>query len=165
LKYGTKFPENLNGTDLIPRILKHTKKANVFLYGAKEDSVSKCYQRLKKENPHLNFTGYVNGYDEETAEMLLQEQLARNSIDILIVALGNPIQEQWIAQFCHRNNVRVAIGVGAFFDFYSGNVERAPKLVRSLRSEWIYRLLLEPKRMWKRYLVGNVLFMKRIILG
>jgi alpha-1,3-mannosyltransferase len=165
LKYGTKFPENLNGTDLIPRILKNTKSGNVFLYGAEEASVSKCYQRLKKENPHLNFAGYVNGYDEETAEVLLKEYLHSNTIDILIVALGNPIQEKWIAEFCSENNVRVAIGVGAFFDFYSGNVSRAPKLVRKLRSEWLYRLFLEPKRMWKRYLVGNVLFLKRIVLG
>lgn len=164
-KYGSKFPENLNGTDLIPQILKNTKRANVFLYGAIESSVAQTYHRLKQENTHLNFAGYINGYDQDANRVLLEEYLSHDTLDILIVALGNPVQEKWISEFCTEHNVQVAIGVGAFFDFYSGNVSRAPKLIRNLRCEWIYRLVLEPKRMWKRYLLGNVLFLKRIIIG
>ncbi|MHA2939501.1 WecB/TagA/CpsF family glycosyltransferase [Vibrio sp. RC27] len=165
IKYGEVFPENLNGTDLLPLILKNMKRGNVFLYGAREASVSVCFERLKREHPHLNFVGYLNGYDRSHDEIVINAHLKNSSIDILLVAFGNPIQEKWIAQHCNPTNVRVAIGVGAFFDFHSGMIKRAPKTLRDLRGEWLYRLLLEPKRLWKRYLLGSALFFKRAFWG
>jgi exopolysaccharide biosynthesis WecB/TagA/CpsF family protein len=84
--------------------------------------------------------------------------------DLLLVALGNPRQEQWIAANLDRLNARVAIGVGALFDYLSGNVVRAPRwMLGSMRSEWIFRLLVEPRRLWRRYLLGNPKFLWRLV--
>jgi len=81
---------------------------------------------------------------------------------VLLVARGNPLQELWIDQNLPRLDVRLAIGVGALFDFLAGRVVRAPRWVRKMRGEWVYRLWLEPKRLWRRYLVGNVRFVWRV---
>jgi exopolysaccharide biosynthesis WecB/TagA/CpsF family protein len=82
---------------------------------------------------------------------------------VLLVARGNPLQELWIDANLARMNARVAIGVGALFDFLAGRVARAPRWVRRMRMEWGYRLWLEPGRLWRRYLVGNAVFMWRVV--
>ena len=83
--------------------------------------------------------------------------------DILLVALGNPRQELWVAANCTAKHAAVPIGVGALFDFVAGRVPRAPDWMIRMRIEWLYRLGLEPARMWRRYILGNPLFMLRIL--
>jgi alpha-1,3-mannosyltransferase len=77
----------------------------------------------------------------------------------LLVAMGNPLQEEWIARCSTKTGATICIGVGALFDFVSGRVERAPLWVRKLKCEWVFRLIQEPKRMWRRYLIGNLSFL------
>src|SRR5439155_10617153 len=83
--------------------------------------------------------------------------------DLLLVALSNPLQERWLARHTPALDVKVAMGVGALFDFMSGSVPRAPRLLRTLRLEWLFRLLLEPRRMFRRYVIGIPLFLWRAL--
>jgi exopolysaccharide biosynthesis WecB/TagA/CpsF family protein len=80
----------------------------------------------------------------------------------VLVALGNPLQEQWIDDHQEGLGVPLLIGVGALFDFLAGRVPRAPQWVLRLRSEWLFRLLVEPRRLWRRYVTGNPRFLWRV---
>jgi N-acetylglucosaminyldiphosphoundecaprenol N-acetyl-beta-D-mannosaminyltransferase len=79
--------------------------------------------------------------------------------------MGAPKQELWIRQHAEETGVKVALGVGGLFDFYGGRIERAPVWMREIGMEWLFRLGKEPRRMWKRYLVGNAVFAARILLA
>jgi exopolysaccharide biosynthesis WecB/TagA/CpsF family protein len=76
--------------------------------------------------------------------------------------MGNPKQELWIAQHLEMTGCRVGLAVGALFDFIAEVVPRAPKWVRTIRAEWLFRLAIEPRRLWRRYLMGNVVFLIRV---
>lgn len=82
----------------------------------------------------------------------------------MVVALGSPKQEIWIADNAAATGAKMFFGVGALFDFMSGRTDRAPRWVRRLRFEWMYRLAREPRRLWRRYLVGNVAFLRDAML-
>ena len=162
--WGEKFPENLNGTDFIPRLFKEiTKPLSVVLVGAKPGIAERAAIVFKTEHPHHEFSVLSDGYfDFEDQEALLG-RLADNRPDVLLVAFGNPKQEIWIAEQCSAQHVSVPIGVGALFDFVAGSVPRAPQWMISARIEWLFRLWLEPARMWKRYILGNPLFILRVL--
>jgi len=91
------------------------------------------------------------------------EGLKAERPDLLLVAMGNPLQERFIADRLASQHASVAAGVGALFDFLAGEVSRAPKAVRKARLEWAYRLWLEPARLWRRYVVGNPVFLLRMV--
>jgi exopolysaccharide biosynthesis WecB/TagA/CpsF family protein len=84
-------------------------------------------------------------------------------VDLLLVAFGNPRQEIWIAERITHEHAHLAIGVGALFDFLAGEVQRAPRWLRAARLEWAYRLMLEPARLWRRYVLGNPAFLLRVL--
>ena len=83
--------------------------------------------------------------------------------DVLLVAMGNPRQEFWLADHLPSTGCRLGIGVGGLFDFLSGDVARAPVWVRAARLEWCYRLMREPRRLWRRYILGNPIFLMRVL--
>lgn len=95
--------------------------------------------------------------------MTIVAKIVASKADVLLVAMGNPLQELWLAEHLQATGCRLGIGVGALFDFLSGDVARAPLWVREARLEWVYRLLLEPGRLWHRYLVGNPVFLMRVL--
>jgi exopolysaccharide biosynthesis WecB/TagA/CpsF family protein len=80
-----------------------------------------------------------------------------------MVAMGNPLQERWLAENLEATGASIGVGVGAFFDFFSGEVPRAPSWMKRFGIEWVYRLAQEPRRMWRRYLFGNPLFLWRVL--
>jgi N-acetylglucosaminyldiphosphoundecaprenol N-acetyl-beta-D-mannosaminyltransferase len=90
------------------------------------------------------------------------EGIRNSGAGILLVAFGTPRQERWIAAHKHEIGAKVAIGVGGLFDFYSGRIPRAPIWARELGFEWFYRFYCEPRRMWRRYFVGNAVFLYRV---
>jgi exopolysaccharide biosynthesis WecB/TagA/CpsF family protein len=100
--------------------------------------------------------GYVDPYT-------VAERVRAARPDVLLVALGNPLQECWIDANLAQLDARVAIGVGALFDYLAGRVVRAPRWVRALRGEWLFRLLVEPRRLWRRYVLGNPQFLWRVL--
>jgi alpha-1,3-mannosyltransferase len=162
-KYGDKFKANLNGTDFTPEIFHHLNNKRIYVLGAQEGLAQKAQEIWKGKYPQHSWVGSHHGYIDEKTSVSVVDKIKALNADILIVAMGNPIQEQWIENYSERSGALLVIGVGALLDFTAGEVKRAPRWIQNLRAEWVYRLLQEPKRMWKRYFVGNVLFIHNMV--
>lgn len=164
LLYGAPFPANLNGTDFTPAILAaRTQPLSVMLLGGRPGIAERAAARLAADYPQHRFDVLSHGYFGPDEEQALLSRLARERPDLLLVAFGNPRQEQWIAERIDARHCTVAAGIGALFDFLAGEVARAPDTFRTLRLEWVYRLWLEPRRLWRRYVVGNPAFLMRVL--
>jgi len=154
-------PYNFNGTDLIPRLCLETpSKLKIFLYGGTEEANMKASQTLSARYPTVEMVGRVNGYVDQDG---VAPMIAASQADLLLVCLGNPLQEIYLAENRDKFGVKVALGVGGLVDFLSAVKPRAPDWMRRFGLEWVFRLGLEPKRMAKRYLVGNPLFLFRCL--
>ncbi len=152
------FTANLNGTDFTPLLLERLEApARVFLLGSTPAAVRKA-ARAWSTLPHVRIVGAVDGFEGLRDDEGLVDNIARTGPDILLVALGNPRQEEWILAHRGRLDVPLVVGVGALFDFVSGRSRRAPAFVRFLRLEWLHRLAYEPRRLFKRYTVDLVRF-------
>jgi exopolysaccharide biosynthesis WecB/TagA/CpsF family protein len=160
---GQRLTQNLNGTDLIPALLAQGARTgkSVFLFGGKPGTAQAAARTLLTRIPHLRIAGTRDGYDGARETAAVVDDINASGADIVLVALGVPQQELWI----HRNAADLyaplTLGVGAALDFLAGNVSRAPALVRKARSEWVWRLAQEPRRLASRYLVGNATFLSR----
>jgi len=164
LLYGAAFPANLNGTDFTPAILAARKQPlSVMLLGGRPGVAESAAARLRADYPQHRFAVLSHGYFSSQDEPALLTRLAHERPDLLLVAFGNPRQEKWIADRIDARHCAVAAGIGALFDFLAGEVARAPETFRTLRLEWVYRLWLEPHRLWRRYVVGNPAFLMRVL--
>jgi exopolysaccharide biosynthesis WecB/TagA/CpsF family protein len=161
--HGALFPANLNGTDFTPALLAALPPGRIGLLGARPGVAERAAARLCRDMSHHAYVVLGDGYFDADAEARLLHRLEQQPVDVLLVAFGNPRQEQWIAERLDHRHARVALGVGALFDFLAGEVSRAPALVRRLRAEWIWRLAREPGRLWRRYVLGNPLFLARVL--
>lgn len=165
LKFGKTFPDNLNGTDFVPYFLSRTQhRLRIFLVGATSEVVSEAAHRFAITWPQHQIIGACDGYfrDENQVDELCR--IIRDvKADLLLVGLGNPVQELWIANRGNATGARLQMGVGALFDFASGRVPRAPPWVRRLRCEWAYRLAREPRRLFSRYVVGGFVFLRHVM--
>ncbi|MAW86421.1 MAG: glycosyltransferase [Phyllobacteriaceae bacterium] len=163
LLYGEPFPANLNGTDFIPAFLKARREPlTVGLLGTTSDNVAAACEALRIKAPQHRYEVIGDGFFDAAAEEAILGRLRALHPDILLVAMGVPRQELWIGRKLGAEHCTVPVGVGALLDFLSGAVPRAPAWIRRLRLEWAYRLWLEPSRLWRRYLVGNPLFLWRV---
>jgi N-acetylglucosaminyldiphosphoundecaprenol N-acetyl-beta-D-mannosaminyltransferase len=162
---GTPLRENINGTDMLPFLCEMAAgaKRSIYLLGGKPGVAEKAGDAIAQKFA-VTIAGVMHGYfDHKTESAKVIEAINRSNASILLVAFGAPLQEQWIVR--HREDLRPAIlmGVGGLFDFFSGNIQRAPRWMREIGLEWVYRILQEPGRMWKRYVVGNPLFLYRVM--
>jgi beta-1,4-glucosyltransferase len=149
---GAGFKENLNGTDFTPRLLRAAPEGTrVFLLGARPHVVEAAAVRIEQAFPHLNVCGRRDGYAQSANTDDVVSAIDGAAPDIVLVAMGNPRQEQWILQSADRTKCFVFVGVGALFDFLAREKPRAPRLFRIAKLEWLYRLALEPGRLWRRY--------------
>jgi alpha-1,3-mannosyltransferase len=163
LLFGTSFPENLNGTDFLPNYLKHTKnRYRIFLLGSKPGIVDRAADRMSKLMPQHKIVGTCHGYIPPEQMEAVVAQIRRSRADILLVGMGNPAQEHWLNDHLKDTGCRLGFGVGALLDFLADVVPRAPQWVRSARAEWAYRLMQEPMRLWRRYLVEMPIFLFRV---
>lgn len=163
---GRNLRENLNGTDMLPHLceLALAGSYKIFLLGAAEGVALKMQQNLVERFPGLQICGLRSGYfDWESQAEDVINQINDSGADILLVAFGAPLQERFIARFGSRIEAVIQMGVGGLFDFYSGRIPRAPLWMRRLGIEWIFRLIQEPGRMWRRYILGNPLFLYRVL--
>ena len=162
--FGKAFPENLNGTDFVPYYLQYTQHSyRIFLIGSRADIVERAKNILADQYRQHCFVGCHHGYfaNEDAARVvaIIKDSCA----DIVLVAMGNPRQERWLADNLQSTGARLGIAVGAFFEFVSGDARRAPAWMRLARIEWLYRLIREPGRLGPRYLIGIPLFIFRIV--
>jgi alpha-1,3-mannosyltransferase len=163
LLFGKRFPENMNGTDFIPRYLKNTKhRYRIFLLGAKPGIAERAAQQLARTDPRHEVAGCEHGYLSAADSAKVMEKIRRSKADILLVAMGDPKQELWLFDHLAETHCRLGFGVGGLFDFMAGAVPRAPAWVRSAHMEWLYRMLQEPQRLGHRYLIGMPLFLLRV---
>ncbi|MDR7033089.1 WecB/TagA/CpsF family glycosyltransferase [Mesorhizobium sp. BE184] len=164
LLYGAPFPANLNGTDFVPAFLQaSTKPLTVALLGASRANAEAASERLAAMTPQHKLEVIHDGFFTPTQEPQIIQRIADLRPDILLVAMGVPRQELWIANHIDARHCTLPIAVGALLDFLSGTVPRAPLWMRRLRLEWVFRLLVEPGRLWRRYVVGNPLFLWRVL--
>ncbi len=163
---GISFPENLNGTDLIPNILELAAREGSLVYflGSTEGVVVKAASSAEVQIPGLRIAGTQNGFFHQEDSGKLVQQINDSGAEVLVLGMGVPKQELWAWKNKHLlPKVRIIIAGGAVFDFISGTVRRAPLWMRRINTEWLFRLIIEPGRLWKRYLVGGVQFFYYII--
>jgi len=156
---GINIPERVAGVDLFLELLKKAEEKvfPVFFLGARQDVVEETVRRLQQSYPDLNIAGYHHGYfwdDEKT----IVEKIKKSGAYLLFVAITSPKKENFINKWKDQLGVRFVMGVGGSFDVISGKVERAPKWMQNAGLEWFFRVIQEPRRMWKRYLVTNSKF-------
>ena len=164
LLLGSNFPDNLNGTDLIPAWFTYlAEPKRIGLIGARPNVLQAAANNFRQHTPWHEFIEISDGYIDDEQSLQVMEKVGPLKLDILVVAMGSPRQEKWIDKHVKPEHARVVVSVGALFDFMSGIVPRAPKWVRDLRMEWLFRLCQEPKRLWRRYLLGNPMFLMRVI--
>lgn len=157
----TPIPEKLSGSDLIVPLLRLAGRRGhrVYLLGADDATCSSAVRVLQRDCPGLEIAGWSSpsfdpvGDTTEIEDAL--DKMALSHPDLVLVAMSCPKQEYLLARYQHRYSPAVAIGIGAGLDFLAGTVRRAPAWVSRLGFEWLYRLLQEPARLWRRYLVDD----------
>jgi len=157
---GKKLPERVAGVDLMQNLVKLAaeKKYRVFFFGAKEEVVKKVADKYSAQYSSEIIAGYRNGYFKAEDEPLIAKQIADSRADILFVAISSPKKEIFLNRYKDLIDMPFIMGVGGSFDVVSGLVKRAPVWMQNCGLEWLYRLCQEPRRMWKRYLVTNTIF-------
>lgn len=163
---GDPLVENVNGTDLLPFLCEMCQEEGLSMYllGAKPSVAEKMKDRLEEKYPGLRIAGAAHGFfDRERQSGDVIEEINSVKPDILLVAFGAPHQEKWLSMHKDEIDAKVMMGVGGLFDFYAETIKRAPVWMREIGIEWVYRLIQEPGRMWKRYVIGNPLFIYRVL--
>lgn len=153
---------NLNGTDLFPELCRRAALhgQSIFALGGRPGIAEKAMQFMRKQTPGLQSAGHHDGFFKADEEDALIDAINDSGAAVLLVGLGVPAQEAWIARNRDRLHIPLIMGVGGLFDYYSGRLSRAPKVLRTLGLEWCWRLALEPSRLAKRYLIGNLIFLR-----
>ena len=166
---GHDVPERVAGVDLFHELLTMSARRDfpVFLLGATEEVVSKTVEKVKAQNPNLNIAGYHDGYffgnKEGDNEEAVVNKIRESGAKLLFVAITSPKKENFINKWQDKLGVDFVMGVGGTFDVVAGKVNRAPLWMQNAGLEWLYRVMQEPGRMWKRYLMTNSKFLFLLI--
>ena len=157
---GRYLPERVPGIDLMHHVLERSRQRRyrVYCLGATEEVLLEAVERIRVDYPGVVIAGQRNGYFDEGEEPQIAEAIRLSRPDVLFVAMSSPKKEQFLGRWAGEMGVPICHGVGGAFDVLAGKVQRAPKLWRRLGLEWLYRIVQEPRRMWRRYLVTNTLF-------
>ncbi|AEG09455.1 glycosyl transferase [Shewanella baltica] len=161
---GVGLKANLNGTDMLPLLCEQLIKEelSLFLLGGAPEVAHQAAQQLQLSHPMLKIAGTHHGFFHEADTKSVLKIINSSGAAVLLVAMGAPKQELWLAKYHSKLSPAVGIGVGGLFDFYSNRINRAPLWLRQMGMEWIWRLIQEPRRMWRRYIFGNPLFLLRV---
>ena len=141
-------------------------RGRIFFLGSSEATLTKIVERAKREYPNVTVATYSPPYkpeftDEDNQQMV--EAVNAFKPDVLFIGMTAPKQEKWAAAHFEQLEATHICSIGAVFDFYAGTVKRAPRWMIAIGMEWFYRLVREPRRMWRRYIIGNVLFVYYMI--
>lgn len=164
---GMPLPDNVNGTDMLPLLCEEAalRGQRIYLLGGVPGAAAGTAATMTSRGHGAAIAGHHHGYFEHGSEeeAAIIAAINASGASILLVGFGVPIQDTWIAKNAQRLDARVLVGVGGLFDFYSSRVTRAPRLLRKMGLEWTWRLAQEPRRMWRRYVIGNVVFLSRAL--
>lgn len=163
---GSSLKERVAGIDLMENLVEmaYKKGYKVYFLGAKEEVVKNVVDIYSRKYSKEIIAGYRNGYFTKEQEKSIANDIANSNAQLLFVAITSPNKEIFLYQNRELlSNVNFTMGVGGSFDVVSGLVKRAPLWMQKVGLEWFYRFLQEPKRMWKRYLIGNTKFVLLVI--
>ncbi|MBC7489102.1 MAG: WecB/TagA/CpsF family glycosyltransferase [Glaciimonas sp.] len=156
-----RFADNLNGTDFTPFLFGKAKvPLRVFLLGGRPEVTKRAAAHAKRVLGQ-DVVGFCDGYAGMRNVPDLVQKINEAKAQVVLVAMGNPMQEQWILDHRAALDANLLMGIGALFDFWSGDKQRAPAVVKRLRLEWLYRLYLEPRRLLRRYTWDIIIFLKQ----
>jgi N-acetylglucosaminyldiphosphoundecaprenol N-acetyl-beta-D-mannosaminyltransferase len=157
---GNPLPERVAGIDLMEKLIELSNRRNykIFFLGAKEFVVQKVVSIYGSKYSKDIVAGYRNGYFSQLEEETVAKQISLSNADILFVGISSPKKEIFLNKYCNVLKVPFIMGVGGSFDVVAGLTKRAPLWMQKLSLEWLYRFFQEPRRMWKRYLKTNSLF-------
>jgi N-acetylglucosaminyldiphosphoundecaprenol N-acetyl-beta-D-mannosaminyltransferase len=166
---GGRIPERVTYADWAWRLAAFAEAQgfSMYLLGARPGVAREAARRLKARYPDLEIVGVRHGFFDHSAGSPGNEAVVREindaRPDILLVGLGMPLQEYWLMENRDGLNVGAALTGGAVFDYVSGRLRRGPRVLTESGFEWLARLLVEPRRLWRRYLIGNPLFLLRVL--
>ena len=163
---GKHLPERVSGIDLMEELVNRSfdKGYKCFFFGATEEVVTSLVNIYKKQYSENIIAGYRNGYFEKNQEEEIANQIVESGANMLFVAITSPKKEIFLNKYKNKlQNLNFIMGVGGSFDVIAGKVKRAPIWMQDFGLEWLYRVIQEPKRMWKRYLIGNSKFIWLVV--
>jgi N-acetylglucosaminyldiphosphoundecaprenol N-acetyl-beta-D-mannosaminyltransferase len=158
---GEPLPERVTGIDLFEELLQLASEQHfsVYFLGASQDVLDEMLRRIKERYPSLRCAGSRNGYFEEAESETVVRDIRKAHPDLLFVGISTPKKEIFLQKWGDSLDVPVCHGVGGSFDVMAGLTKRAPKFMQDIGMEWFYRFIQEPRRMWKRYLTTNSVFL------
>jgi N-acetylglucosaminyldiphosphoundecaprenol N-acetyl-beta-D-mannosaminyltransferase len=168
---GTPIQEKISGSDLLPAFYnyhKYNENIKIFLLGAAQGVASKAQKKInQKLGRNIVVASYSPSYgfeqDEEECQNIV-EMINKSGATVLVVGVGAPKQEKWIYKYKDKlPYIEIFMALGATIDFEAGNITRAPKWMSQVGLEWLYRVICEPRRLWKRYLVDDIPFLFLIL--
>ncbi len=162
---GGRLRKNLNGTDLLPHIIDmlNRNEWSLYLLGATDDTLEKAKNNLEKKYPGVKVAGTRNGYFKPDDEKEISDEINRSKTFAVIVGMGTPRQELFVDRNLVNLQIPIVFSMGGLLDFIGEKNRRAPLWMRQAGLEWVYRIIQEPGRMWKRYVIGNPLFLYRAL--
>ena len=161
---GKPLPERVAGIDLMQSLVRLSaeKGYSVYLLGARQEVVEKTASVLIKQFPNLIISGIHNGYFKENDWSNISDEIKKLHPDLVFVGITSPMKEYLIEFLQDDGNDSVFMGVGGSFDVISGNIPRAPLWMQNHGLEWLFRVMQEPRRLFKRYFFGNMIFIKAV---
>jgi N-acetylglucosaminyldiphosphoundecaprenol N-acetyl-beta-D-mannosaminyltransferase len=154
---GQQAPERVAGVDLMARLLEAAEenRLRVYFLGAKPEVVKTLVERCRALHPMLEISGFRDGYFGPEDHLAIVEEIRASGAHMLFVGMPSPFKEIWCERHRQRLQVPVIMGVGGSFDVLAGFIKRAPRWAQSMGLEWFWRFLMEPRKLWKRYLTTN----------
>lgn len=160
---GVRLQANLNGTDLIPALMTSGQAVRCFLLGSSPERTGRITVRFRDLFPDVKLVGAHHGYVDDAESQDVIKTIEASGANLVLVGMGNPLQERWIDRHAAALPQALCIGVGGLMEYWSGALDRAPAWVRRLGLEWLHIMLRQP---WKsaRYLIGNPVYMLRAMI-
>lgn len=154
---GQPAPERVAGVDLMEQLLAAAGKhrLSVYFLGARHEVINALVEKSRTQYPGLEIAGFRDGYFSQSDHLAIVEEIRASGASMLFVGMPTPFKETWVERHRERLQVPVIVGVGGSFDVLAGFISRAPRRLRLLGLEWFWRLLMEPRKLWKRYLTTN----------
>ncbi len=160
---GRPLKANLNGTDLVPALLKSRPGTKVYLLGNTAERIGPAAAKFRELFPQVELVGAHHGYIHDGSGSAVIEAINRSGAEVLLVGMGNPLQERWIDAHRHLLKPRLAMAVGGLLEYWAGALDRAPAWMRRAGIEWVHILRRQPHKA-ARYLLGNPAFLMRLVL-